>query len=73
MNNQNDVKIKFFTAVKDLLKKNKKEWDAFRFHWDKEEYREAYLIMHEVLQQLKIELGEEYSKIDEEFYGLFIN
>jgi hypothetical protein len=73
MNKQDEIKMRFYTMVRDLLEKHQEHWTTFQLLWDAGEYRKAYLVLHEAVQHLRIELSEDYNGLDEEFYWYFIN
>jgi len=72
MKKEDKIKKKFFLEMKKLLEKHQDVWAIFQSHWDREEYREAYLVVHEALRQLKIYPDGEYRKTDEDFFWSFI-
>ena len=73
MSNTDKIKTEYVRVARELLAGHPERRRIFDEFWDAGKFREAYLIVHETVQNSGISLSNEQRKTDEAFYWEFVN
>lgn len=73
MQNLEEVKTEYVQNMRVLLSTHPRELEKFDSLWGNGKLREAYVLAHEVIKNLKLVMSADQSKADEKFFWLYIN
>jgi len=73
MNVIDNAKAEYLKQVRMLLCNHQPELRVFEESWSAKKFREAYLLVDEIVRNFGLVRSNECKKADEDFYWLFIN